>query len=520
MFVRLTMAALCAVVLSVASSAQSSWRSSLYPKYWKPGYQNAQGKFVHDFSYAGYKQGMVTLPRPLSPIFNVVNQFGADNSGQSNTVGALQAAIDFAEAQGGGVVFLPAGKYRCNSALKVNKSGVIIRGSGPGTTLFFTNHSGMSGKSHMLFSGSVQTGSDLYLTQNGANLAHHVYVQNANSLKVGDDIQIGWRISGAFVAEHGMSGVWSQFNGQWRGFFRREVTAIDKTKTPHKVSFDVPLRYTAKTRDNASIRKVTGHLEECGLEDLSISNAVSWNNAWTQSNVHAIEFEDAKNCWVREVRSVVSPSGQGGSYHLQSGGVIVRDSKNVTVTKVTMERAQNRGGGGAGYLFEVMRSNEVLIKHSVAKRGRHNFILNWDFGNSGVVFWKCHSEDSQIFSSKTSGGTNAYSEFHHSLAMACLVDRCTLDDGWVGGNRGTMSSGAGHTVTQSVFWNTRGTGKIQSWQYGDGYIIGTEGIAVTTQPGPSLSNGAAPADLVQGKNQGFELLPKSLYKNQLTRRKR
>jgi len=160
------------------------------------------------------------------------------------------------------------------------------------------------------------------------------------------------------------------------------------------------------------------------------------------------------------------------------------------------------------------------MKRCVARKGRHNFILNWDFGTSGCVFWKCVSEDSETLASQGAGPAKAYSEFHHSLAMACLVDRCTLDDGWVGGTRGTVSSGAGHTVTESVFWNTRGTGQVQSWQYGDGFVIGTESIAVTTKPGPSLSTGAAPQDTVQGVGQGKELRPKSLYKNQLLLRKR
>ena len=195
MFARLSMAALCAVCLSVASSAQSTWRSNLYPKAWKPGYTTTQGKFLHDFSYAGYGHGTKALPRPTNPIFNVVNQFGADNTGKTNAVGAIQAAINTAEAQGGGVVFLPVGKYKCNAPLKVDKSNVILRGAGPGTTLFFTTWWGMSGKSHLLFKGAVQTGNDLPLTQNGSALAHHVFVESAGSLAVGDDIQIGWNAS-------------------------------------------------------------------------------------------------------------------------------------------------------------------------------------------------------------------------------------------------------------------------------------------------------------------------------------
>ena len=94
----------------------------------------------------------------------IVEQLKAEIEKTDAMVKAAVVAINTAEAQGGGVVFLPVGKYKCNAPLKVDKSNVILRGAGPGTTLFFTTWWGMSGKSHLQFKGSIQTGSDLYLT--------------------------------------------------------------------------------------------------------------------------------------------------------------------------------------------------------------------------------------------------------------------------------------------------------------------------------------------------------------------
>jgi hypothetical protein len=74
----------------------------------------------------------------------------------------------------------------------------------------------------------------------------------------------------------------------------------------------------------------------------------------------------------------------------------------------------------------------VLIKHGAARKGRHNFIRDWNFGTSGGVFRKCHSEGSVTMTGPSSSPAPCYSEFHHSPATACLVDRDTLDDGWVG----------------------------------------------------------------------------------------
>ena len=70
-------------------------------------------------------------------------------------------------------------------------------------------------------------------------------------------------------------------------------------------------------------------------------------------------------------------------------------------------------------------------------------------------------------------GLVGYSEFHHSLATANLIDSSIFHDGFSIINRGSYSSGAGHTGTENVFWNTSGTGLLRSQQYGWGYVIGT-----------------------------------------------
>ena len=500
--------------------AAQTWHSVLYPDNWAPGYE-VNGLYLHDFSYAGYKQGLAPIPSAnLGSTFNVVTQFGVDNAGKSDCTSKLQAAIDHVGSVGGGIVYLPPGTYRCDGTLKVAHSGVVIRGERPDqTTLYFTKWKSMRGKKHLSFKGSPKACPDLRLSQDCSSLQHDVFIGDASSLKAGDDIDIGWKITDAFVAEHGMTGTWTQFNGQWRAFFRRAVVSVDTSTWPHEVTLDVPLRYPARTRDEASIRKVTGMLEDCGLEHLSISNAVEWSKAWAQTNVHAVEISGAKNCWIQHVESATSPSGNGGDYHLQSGGLVVKDSKSITILGCDMRKAQNRGSGGAGYLYEISRSNEVLVKECVARDGRHNLIQNWDFGTSGLVFLRCTSAGSMVFSSSRSSGNPAMSEYHHSLAMACLVDECVLDDGWLAVNHGSQSLGAGHTSTQSVFWNTQGTGTIESAQYGMGYVIGTSpSLKLEVQSSSSQADGTAPIDYTEGLGIGANLRPRSLYENQLARR--
>jgi hypothetical protein len=103
--------------------------------------------------------------------------------------------------------------------------------------------------------------------------------------------------------------------------------------------------------------------------------------------------------------------------------------------------------------------------------------------------------------------------------MANLIDASTTTDGWKAANRNDYSSGAGHSATQSVFWNTSGSGRLDSYQYGDGYIIGTTEVLVDTTVYDILdSAGTAPEDYTEGLDAGETLNPQSLYEDQLTRR--
>lgn len=68
--------------------------------------------------------------------YSVVNvkDYGAVGDGMHDDTAAIQAAIDTAEASGGGIVFIPAGTYIVSSTLVVDRSRVHIVGAGMGAT--------------------------------------------------------------------------------------------------------------------------------------------------------------------------------------------------------------------------------------------------------------------------------------------------------------------------------------------------------------------------------------------------
>ena len=490
------------------------WHSALYPADWTPGF-GVGDTFLHDFSYAGYHNGEDPIPTPMGTVFSVLD-YGADNTGVSDSTAAIQSAIDAASVKGG-VVYLPGGEYRVDGLLTVSASHVVVMGDGAKNThLFFTRSEGMTDVDHLSFTGTLTEASEVLLSADGVTQSRTVTVTDATGFAIGDDVSVGWVITDDFVDEHGMDGTWQISNGLWRPFFRRTVTAIED----HTLTLDVPLRYPAKMRDAASVRVENGYLSECGVVGLSVSTATDWSAAWSNDRSHAIKLSGVKDSFVTGVNSYASPHSEDGN-HLQSGGVFVVYAKRVTVADSTLSDAQNRGDSGNGYLFEVSRSSEVLFVDLVGRAGRHNFIQNWDFGASGIVWLRTSSKDGASVFSEDLGWLTwpANSEFHHSLAMANLIDSSATTDGWKAANRNDYSTGAGHAATQSVFWNIAGSGKLSSYQFGQGYIIGTTHVRVdTTVLGILDSAGTAPEDYTEGLGDGVTLNPQSLYEDQLIRR--
>lgn len=514
----------------VAGCPAGHWCSSLYAPSWKPGAPaDADGRFLHDFSYAGYHAGEAPPVSPPGGTFDVT-RYGADASGAKDTTSAVTAAIAAASSAGGGVVFFPAGTYRVDGTLDVRTSGVVLRGAGTSSVLRFTNTAGMGNKAHLSFVGAVRRDAPRKLVADAANRDREIAVDDASDLAPGDDVAVGWTITDAFVADHGMTGVWTSFSGRYEPFFRSKVVSVDTSARPNKVVLDAPLRYAVRVRDGAGLQKESGYLREVGLEHLAVSNATTWDKAWAQDHVNAIALRGVADAWVDDVHSAaaVGVSGATGmnasdmrAYHLASAGLLVEDAKRVSVLRSSMENPQNRGSGGNGYLFEVSRTNDVLFEDTVGRNGRHNFIQNWGFGNVGTVFLRCTSTGSEMLSMIRGKLTPeaSWSDHHHSLAMATLVDSCTFDDGFKSENRGSYSLGAGHTATEGVVWNAKGTGTITSKQYGWGYVIGThENLKVDADVESETGAGTAPRDVVEGRGQGATLWPASLYESQREKR--
>ena len=512
-----------------AAPAEQRWRSALYPADWAPGFA-VDGWALQDFSYAGYGAGERPPPDlrapPWSDRWVELSDYDVDPEGVRDSAPGLAAAIAAAAEAGGGVVHVPAGLYRLESAIEITSSSLFLLGDGPEhSRLVWAGVPDMSHRGHLSFRGAARSEPERLLTADGAAFDTRVQLDDARGLAPGDPIHIGQLISDAWVLEHGMDGYWAFSRGEWRPIYRR--TVVDVNLDDHTVTIDVPLRDSLLVRDGASVARVSGALREVGVVGLGLSDATDWATAWSNNQTHVLSMAHVEDAIIDDVASFASPEGRGpadeaGAYHLQSSGLLIEASRRVTISGCRLGFSQNRGGGGNGYLYELRQSNDVLLRDNLGEAGRHNFIQNWDFGTNGCVFLRNHSRAAESFTSATdSRGLPAASETHHALSTANLFDSNRIDDAWKSVNRLAESSGAGHTATECVYWNNVGEGEITSFQYGRGYVIGGVGLEVNTEVLEIYESlGTSPEDWTEGLDAGALLDPPSLYEDQLNRRTR
>lgn len=534
----LTMTALLALTAFAADAPSAPWRSALYPDDWKPGGADAEGRFLHDFSYAGYHRGEKKLPRVEGPVFDVTAApYRADASGRADATAAIQAALDAASASGGGVVLLPSGTYRIappegrQEALWIKGDGVVLRGAGAGKSFLFNDRTDMAGKTVLRVESEKKadwhadgpSNPASLLIEDAANQSREVRVENPDLFAPGDLVILRGDLTQRFIDAVGMNGKWQPAGGASPNrtlMFCRRVVEVDGPG--QRVVLDVPLRYPVLVADSARLVKIPGHMiSEVGLEDFSFGMKQcpgdglaeeDWNREGTIGKaVHGstgIRLEAAENCWLRSVHTY-APAGNDPRVHVLSNMLALSRSRNVTVDSCDFRFAQYKGGGGNGYLF-TMQGQENLLVNCHAEGGRHNY----DFGTmrcSGNVINRCLAKDGQLGS-----------DFHMFLSVSNLLDAMTCDGDFLEARDYRPWGGNpihGVTTSQSVFWNTTGlrysqekvNGRpvlIRSQQVGHGYVIGTQGPC----------HEVFSDDFVEGIGSGAGLQPQSLYADQLERR--
>jgi pectin methylesterase-like acyl-CoA thioesterase len=475
-----------------------------------------QGNAILDYSHAGYGGG--GTPIPTVPVKETIWPVMGDN--QAN----VQAAIDKVSAlppdKAGfrGAVVLRAGYYKMATPVKIQASGVVLRGEGmgdTGTILVGTGNPrrGPGGGTLVMVGGATgvaakdetkQTVTDDYVPVG----ARTFKVANANGFKPGDAVIVR-RIGNAdWITEMGMSAAQNKF--PWRPFNIDWDRVVVDVKG-NAVTVDAPITCAIEKRwGGGELLKYEdpGRIEKVGVENLrGVSefdptvrtkeygnmdrpNYVAEeyysdeNHFWT-----LIAINNAKNAWVRNVTAL---------HFGNSLTAAQRGAKWVTVQDCVSREpiSQRRGARRFTYLME---GQLALVQRCQSDKGRHSFVM----GQS--------SSTNNVFLDCTATNPFSSSETHANWSTGALWDNVKapltarywkdINIGWAGGN--------------VVFWNCEGPFLVQKPPTAQNYSFGHLGVDAVVFNIP-LQDPAKEGGFIESLDK--HVSPRSLYLTQLRER--
>lgn len=263
------------------------------------------GNQIPDFSFCGYRSSNSDIP--LVPVVAVVRPM------QGDATATIQGAIDYVAAlplqSNGfrGAILIEKGLYRLQGRLRIQHSGIVIRGRGEETIL---EASGTSRETLIRVEGKT-----------GRQLSEPVPVQNAyvpagaNQLQVEDPTP--FKTGSLVLIQRPSTQKWietlgmHEFGGEtgwltWKPGERdisweRTVTAI----RGNQLILDAPLTTALDARFGGGLVSAIswpGRIEQVGIENLSLRSAYNPENPKDEDHCwNAVSFENIRNGWVRKV---------------------------------------------------------------------------------------------------------------------------------------------------------------------------------------------------------------------------
>jgi hypothetical protein len=399
---------------------------------------DAQGNRVPDFSYSGYMAG--ELPIPDVPIRVVVPLQKGDATPR------IQAALDYvASLPAGrngirGAVLLEKGTYEVYGGLKINASGVVLRGSGMGADGTVILGSGqdrqtlinIAGKNDRELKPAVKI-TAAYVPVN----ATKVHVATSQLFKVGDKVLVHrpstqeWidvLDANEFGGNLGYIG-WKP--GERDIFWDRTIVAVDGGT----ITVDAPIT-TALERQygggNIVAYNWPGRISQVGVENLTCRSTYDANNPKDEAHRWmAITIENASDAWVRQVVF---------EHFAGSAVAVLETAKRVTVEDCKSLAPVSEIGGHRRYTFFTL-GQQTLFQRLYAEHGYHDFAVGYCAAGPNA-FVQCQSYLPYSFSGAID-----------SWASGVLFDVVNVDGQALSlKNRMQEASGAGWSGANSVLW--------------------------------------------------------------------
>ena len=445
-----------------------------------------RGNIIHDASHAGYRGGGIALPSV--PVRETIWPVAGDNTTH------VQAAIDRVSSRPPdvnglrGAVVLRAGYYRLATPLRIQASGVVLRGEGmsdTGTLLIGTGTGrtgvgpgggpGAAAQGTLVLVGGAtgittqdqtrQPVTDDYVPVGARRFA----VASAAGFRPGDTVVVRRIGNQSWIDAVGMNGEapasrWRPFDVEWD----RVVVDVQG----NTLTVDAPITCAIERQwGGGDVVKYAdpGRIEHVGVENLrAISEfdptrrTTEYGNMDRQNYVaeeyyadedhyrNFVVFDNAKNGWVRNATALHFVNSMVGTQ---------RGAKWITVQDCVSREPVSRRLGARRFTF-ALRGQLALVQRCHSDKGRHSFMTGQPSG-SGNVFLDCRA--TSPFSS---------SEPHEQWATGTLYDNVeapltarfwkNINIGWAGAN--------------TVFWNCRGDFLVQKPPTAQNFSFGHLGV--------------------------------------------
>lgn len=439
----------------VPTGIKSRWPKTPAPvsvsKVWEE-FRNAPKKdnslTLPDFSYAGYRQGKASM-QARGKIFPVT-QYGAIPDDMVDDGAAMQRAINACAEQGGGIVYLPRGRYLVNTdmasrrPIEITNSGIVLKGEGPtnGGTIIHQIHPFETGvppsdPRHYHLGQSV-----IYLRSRAeetplnerpdiaqligysSNDIFSISVDTSAKLAVGQHILL-YASSKAMLtnmlAPRLAKEEWNSLTKLPRAAELHTIAGIDGSR----IVFEEPIRYPIDPADGWTLKPCTP-IHESGIEDICFMG-----NAYAKYVHHRNDIEDSGWASIR-VKGVADGWIQRCSFINVSQTINVALSSSVSLINIFVLGNQGHHIPRIGYFTYGVLGGLI--------EDRANFTHGPSVSQMalGTVYWRCSMSPSQPIDS------------HAGRPFVTLFDR--IDGGSLFGSTGGLRDFPQH-MRKLVIWN-------------------------------------------------------------------
>lgn len=415
------------------------------------------GNRIPDFSYCGYKASEQPIPNvAIKMVVPIV---------KGDATSRIQAAINFIaslpiDANGfRGAVLLQKGVYEVFGQLKINASGVVLRGSGINETTLLGAGTDRQTLIRVVGASNKQQSNEIKITDNYVPVnAMQFSVADASKLKVGDKIIIRRPSTKEWIealgTEHFGGGItslgWKA--GEQDLFFDRTITDVSGLS----VKIDAPLTTALDAKFGGgfiSTYQWNDRTENIGIENMLLKSSYDKTNVKDEAHRWmAITIENAADVWARQL-----------SFQHFAGSAVYIDAsaKRVTVEDCIVTQPISEIGGQRRYSFFTV-GQQTLFQRCYAEESYHDFGTGYCAAGPNA-FVQCESKLPYSFS----GGLDSW-------GSGILFDIVYIDGNAIRfGNRGQDAQGAGWSAANSLLWNCSASRidcykppTAQNWSFG------------------------------------------------------